>query len=95
MRTLSDIIYHKSQGNPFFFSQLMISLCRDGLVRLSLRCRRWEWDEEKIQSITLPDNVAAFLSSTIERLPAEVQRALCTLSCFGACSDCVVIEALE
>ena len=94
-RTLSDIIYHKSQGNPFFISQLMISLCRDGLVRLSLSRRRWEWDEEQIQSLKLPDDVAAFLSSTIERLPAEVQSALCTLSCFGARSDCVLIEALE
>ncbi len=94
-RTLSEIIYHKSQGNPFFFSQLMISLCRDGLVRLSLSRRRWEWDEEQIQSIKLPDDVAAFLSSTMEKLPAEVQSALCTLSCFGARSDSVVMKILE
>jgi predicted ATPase len=94
-RTLSDIVYHKSQGNPLFFSQLMISLCRDGLLRLSLRRRRWEWDEELIQSMKLPDDVAALLLSTVERLPKEVQSALCTLSCFGARSDCVLIEALE
>ncbi|KAL3822933.1 hypothetical protein ACHAXA_011648 [Cyclostephanos tholiformis] len=94
-RTLSDIIFQKSHGNPFFFSQLMISLCRDGLVRLSLSRRRWEWEEEKVQSLKLPDNVAALLSSNITRLPKEVQSALCTLSCFGARSDCVLIEALE
>jgi predicted ATPase len=94
-RTLSEIVYHKSQGNPFFFSQLMILLCRDGLVRLSLSRRRWEWDEEQIQSMKLPDNIAAFLSSTIERLPTEVQSALYTLSCLGARSDCVLLEVLE
>ena len=94
-RTLSDIVYHKSQGNPLFVSQLMISLCKDKLVRLSLSRRRWEWDEGKIQSIKLPDDIAAFLSSTIERLPKEVQGALCTLSCFGSRSDRVLIEALE
>jgi predicted ATPase len=94
-RTLSDIVYYKSQGNPLFFCQLMISLYRDGLVWLSLKRRRWEWDEEKIQSIRLPDNVAAYLSATIEKLPKEVQGALCTLSCFGTRSDCVLIEALE
>ena len=94
-RTLSEIIYHKSQGNPLFFSQLMISLCRDGLVWLSLSRRRWEWDEEKIQSTRLLDNVADVLSSSIERLPEEVQGALFALSCFGARSDCVLIKTLE
>jgi predicted ATPase len=93
--TLSDIIYNKSQGNSLFFPQLMISLYRDGLVRFSLSRRRWEWDEEKIKSIKLADNVAALLSSNIARLPKEVQSALCTLSCFGARSDCVLIETLE
>ncbi len=58
--TLSDIVYHKSHGNPLFFTQLMISLCKDKLVRLSLSRRRWEWDEEKIQSIKLPDDIAAY-----------------------------------
>ena len=94
-RPLSDIIYHYSKGNPLFISQLMISLCRDGLLRLNLKRRRWEWDEEKIQSITLPDDVAAFLSSTIKRLSKEVQSALCTLSCFGARTECVLVESLE
>jgi predicted ATPase len=95
-RTLSDIVYHKSKGNPLFISQLMISLCRNnGLVWLSLSRRRWEWDEAKIQALQLPDDVVAFLSSTIEKLPTEVQSALMTLSCFGNRSDCVLLETIE
>ncbi|KAL3817360.1 hypothetical protein ACHAXA_004486 [Cyclostephanos tholiformis] len=94
-RTLSEIIHHKSQGNPFFFSQLMTSLCRDGLVRLSLSRRRWEWDEDKIQSTKLPDDVAELLSLNIERSSNEVQNALSVLSCFGARSDCVIMKILE
>ena len=94
-RTLSEIIHHKSQGNPFFFSQLMTSVCRDGLVRLSLSRRRWEWDEDKIQSTKLPDDVVALLSSNIYRSSNEVQNALCALSCFGARSDSVIMKILE
>jgi predicted ATPase len=94
-RTLSEIIHHKSQGNPFFFSQLMASIYRDGLVRLSLSRRRWEWDEDKIQSTKLPDDVVALLSFTIERSSNEVQNALCALSCFGARSDSVIMKLLE
>lgn len=94
-RTLSDIVYYKSKGNPLFISQLMISLCKNRLVWLSLNRRRWEWDEAKIQAIQLPEDVVAFLSSTIENLPKEVQSALMTLSCFGTRSDCVLIETIE
>ena len=94
-RTLSEIIHHKSKGNPLFFSQLMLSLSRDGLIRLSLSKSRWVWDEEKIQSTKLPDDVASFLSSTINRLPREVQESLFTLACFGNRSEISLIEALE
>ncbi|KAL7528135.1 hypothetical protein ACHAXR_007195, partial [Thalassiosira sp. AJA248-18] len=73
----------------------MVSLCKDGLVWLSLSRRRWVWDEEKIQSRKLPDDVAAFLTATIEKLQKDVQTALFTLSCFGARSDCALIKALE
>ncbi|KAL7536583.1 hypothetical protein ACHAXR_007263 [Thalassiosira sp. AJA248-18] len=95
-RSLSEIIHHKVKGNMLFFSQLMISLCKEGLVCLSLSRRRWVWDEKRIQERKLPDDVATFLTSTvINTLPKEVQDALCTLSCFGACSDCALIKVLE
>jgi len=94
-RSLSEIVHQKTKGNPLYFSQLIISLCRDGLLRLSLSRRRWEWDEEKIQSAKLLDDVASFLSSTIKRLPRQVQKALFTLSCFGARSDIELIKTLE
>ena len=39
--SLSDIIYQKSKGNPLFIEQLLVSLKRDGLLRFSLREKRW------------------------------------------------------
>ena len=93
--TLSDVIYHKTKGNPLFFAKLITSLCKEGLVRLSLSRRRWEWDDEKIQSRKLPDDVAAFMTDAIAQLPQVVQNALCALSCFGASAECAIIQALE
>eukprot|EP00986_Skeletonema_menzelii_P007041 scaffold2704_cov162-Skeletonema_menzelii.AAC.1 len=94
-RALSSAIYHKTKGNPLFVTRLMISLCRDGLLRPSLRRRRWEWDKEMILCQTLPDDVAEFLSNTIEALPDDLKAALSTLSCFGASVSSSFVETLE
>ena len=95
VRSLSDIVYHKTKGNPLFFSQFVLSLNRDGLLYLSLIHRRWEWDEEKILSRGLPDDVALLFEQRIGKLPPDVKFALYTLSCFGATIDVDVIKELE
>eukprot|EP00804_Cyclotella_cryptica_P021186 CCRYP_001485-RA/>CCRYP_001485-RA protein AED:0.02 eAED:0.02 QI:1/1/1/1/1/1/2/1352/1114 len=95
VRSLSNIVHHKTKGNPLFVSRLLISLNREGLLRLSLTRHRWEWDEEKIQSRKLSDDVATFFVDSINKLPADVKTALSALSCFGASTDSEVIRALE
>jgi len=94
-RSLADILYHKTKGNPLFLSRLIVSLSRDGLLRFSLSRRRWEWEEEKIQSMKIPDDVAELLTNSIGRLPSDVQDALCTLSCFGASIHLDIVDVLE
>eukprot|EP00804_Cyclotella_cryptica_P009125 CCRYP_003206-RA/>CCRYP_003206-RA protein AED:0.03 eAED:0.03 QI:45/1/1/1/1/0.8/5/1940/965 len=87
VKSLSEILYCKTKGNPLFFSRLLMSLNRDGLLNLSLSRRRWVWDEELIQSRQLPDDVASFLLSGISKLSVEVQGALQVLSCFGSIEE--------
>eukprot|EP00804_Cyclotella_cryptica_P014201 CCRYP_005628-RA/>CCRYP_005628-RA protein AED:0.02 eAED:0.02 QI:105/1/1/1/1/1/2/1150/1171 len=95
VRSLSDVLYVKTKGNPLFFCQMMRSLNRDGLLRLSLRRQRWVWDNEEILSMKLPDDIAVCFAHGISKLPIEVQSALRTLSMFGASIRCKYIEALE
>ena len=94
-RSLSSVIYHKTKGNPLFVSQLMVSLNKEGLLRPSLSRRRWEWDKEKIESQKLPDNVAKFITNSIEALPEGVKSSVCALSCFGASTKITDIKTLE
>eukprot|EP00984_Skeletonema_dohrnii_P004011 scaffold1374_cov133-Skeletonema_dohrnii-CCMP3373.AAC.2 len=94
-RSLSSVIYHKTQGNPLFVSHLMLSLSEEGLLRPSLSRRRWEWEMKKIEDREMPDDVAMFLSNSIRELPDGVQSSLCILSCFGASADLSLIETLE
>ena len=94
-RKLTEIIFHKTKGNPLFFAQLMMSLYRDGSIRLSLNRRRWEWDDEAIQTRKLPDDVASCLSSSLERLPQDTQAALSAMACLGNSTDFALVNAIE
>ena len=94
-RKLADIIFHKTKGNPLFLSKLVVSLHKDGLIRFSLNRRRWNWDEEMIQSTKIADDVASFLSSSLEKLPQDTVTALSTLSFLGNRIDLPLIAALE
>eukprot|EP00804_Cyclotella_cryptica_P007107 CCRYP_014514-RA/>CCRYP_014514-RA protein AED:0.02 eAED:0.01 QI:0/1/0.8/1/1/1/5/397/1398 len=95
VRSLSDIVYHKTKGNPLFVSKLLLSLNREGLLNISLVRHRWEWDVEKIQSRKLPDDVAMFFVRSINTLPVDVKISLSALSCLGASAECEVIYAIE
>ena len=94
-RSLSSMIYHKTKGNPLFVSRLMISLSKEGLLRPSLSRRRWEWDEKKIQCQKLSDDVAIFLTKSMESLSDDVKSSLCVLSCFGSSAESTFIKTLE
>ena len=52
-------------------------------------------DKEKILCQKLPDDVAEFMSHTIEALPDDVKVTLRTLSCFGASVSCSFVHRLE
>ncbi|KAL7481036.1 hypothetical protein ACHAW6_006712, partial [Cyclotella cf. meneghiniana] len=93
--SLSDIVYQKTKGIPLFVSKMLSALNREGLLRISLTRYRWEWDEEKIQTRALPDDVAKFLVHSISTLPVDVKIALFALSCFGASTDFEIIQAIE
>jgi predicted ATPase len=95
VKSLSDIVFHKTMGNPLFVTRMLRSWNSDGLLRVSLTKHKWEWDEERIQSTKIPDDVASFFVHSIGSLPVEVKIALGTLSCFGNSVSCEIINAIQ
>jgi hypothetical protein len=95
VRSLTDILFQRTQGNPLFFGQLILSLNRNRLLNLSLSQQRWLWDEAAIQGMKLPDNAAVCFANGINKLPVEVQLALQMLSLFGAFTKCQYLKTLE
>ena len=95
VKSVCHILYSRTKGNALFFMQLLILLSREGLLYLDFRQKRWAWNEEKILSMKLPDNIAICLANSLGKLSAEVQIALNVLSTFGASAKLSHLELLE
>ena len=80
---LSDIIYQKTKGNPFFVLAFMRSLVDTGLLEYSINTKRWVWDEDELSSLDVTGNVLYLLSSKMSGLSTSIQSALKIAACFG------------
>ncbi len=81
---LSDIVYQKTRGNPFFALSFLKSLVDDR--RILEYCdheRRWIWDEDLISSMEIAGNVLHLFTSKINGLADDVRTALKLAACFG------------
>eukprot|EP00578_Thalassiosira_sp_NH16_P001854 CAMPEP_0181137228 /NCGR_PEP_ID=MMETSP1071-20121207/33599_1 /TAXON_ID=35127 /ORGANISM="Thalassiosira sp., Strain NH16" /LENGTH=1245 /DNA_ID=CAMNT_0023223979 /DNA_START=76 /DNA_END=3809 /DNA_ORIENTATION=- len=91
VKPLSDIVFEKTEGNPMFAIEFLRSLVNCRLLKFSLREGRWIWDESKVRSENITDNVLYLLSAKMTSLPENTQLALKVISCFGIITDTNVI----
>ena len=92
---LSDILTEKTEGNPYFLLVFLRSLVDRRLLKYSLREKKWIWDESKIRSEHITDNVLYLLSSKMTSLDENIQLVLKIISCFGIKCDVLVMDHLS
>jgi histidine kinase len=80
---LAREILEKTEGNPFFASELLSTLYRRGAVSFSARDGRWVWDLESVRALAAGQNVGELLLTQLERLPKDALVALETAACVG------------
>ncbi|KYF80781.1 protein kinase [Sorangium cellulosum] len=80
---LSDIVFAKTQGNPFFTIQYLESLCREGHLRFSSTAGAWRWSVADIESMDVADNVVDLMIRRIQGLSEPTQRVLKLAACIG------------
>ncbi|HRI66125.1 MAG TPA: AAA family ATPase [Polyangium sp.] len=80
---LTDVIYEKTRGNPFFVIQMLTALHKEGLLRYEANAAAYCWDIEAVRALTVTDNVVPFMIERLGRLPPRTQRVLCLAACIG------------
>ncbi len=82
-KPLSQLIYQKTQGNPFFTTQFLRRLHEDGWITFEARGGHWQCDLTQVRQLALTDDVVAFMVERLGKLPMSTQEVLKLAACMG------------
>lgn len=81
---LAELVFNKTQGNPFFLTQLLKSLYSENLLVYQVATDSWLWDIQQIQAVGITDyNIVELIARNIRKLPPETQKVLQLAACIG------------
>ncbi|MCC8935668.1 AAA family ATPase [Bradyrhizobium sp. Arg68] len=92
---LANLIYEKTEGNPFFAIQFIGSLVDEDLLTFDYGAGRWSWDLNRIRAKGYTDNVVELMVGKLNRLPVETQWALQLLACMGNSAGFDLLELVS
>ena len=98
-KSLSDIVFQKTKGSPFFVLEFMQSLKSRGLLQYNSHQKRWVWNEDIIRAEDITDNVLHLLASKMVGLSDDLQLLLKVMACVGSSTNnsliCYLSESKE
>lgn len=95
-KSLANLVYKKTHGNPFFATQLLKALHDENLIlfepskspfKPGVSQGGWQCDLAKVQALTLTDDVVEFMALQLQKLPRDTQDILKLAACIGADFD--------
>ncbi|MDF5706298.1 MAG: AAA family ATPase [Nostoc sp. S4] len=84
---LTQLIYQKTQGNPFFSLQMLKTLHAEEHITFAPEVGRWQYDLNQVQNLKLTDNVVEFMVLQLQKLPEVTQDVLKLAACIGNTFD--------
>ncbi len=82
---LTDLIFNKTQGNPFFSTQLLSTFFKQNLLFFNQEQGYWECDIAKAKTLDLSDDIVEFMVFRLQQLSTETQSILKLAACIGNC----------
>ncbi len=82
-KPLAELVFNKTQGNPFFLTQTLKSLYQENLLSFDFQQGIWQWNIEVLLGISITDNVIELMVSQIQKLSQNTQNVLKLAACVG------------
>ena len=80
---LTELVYQKTKGNPFFTTQFLVGLHQDGLIEFNRELGYWECDLVRVRDAALTEDVVEFMAGRLALLPEATQKVLKLAACIG------------
>ncbi|MBE8966131.1 AAA family ATPase [Nostocales cyanobacterium LEGE 12452] len=80
---LTELIYQKTKGNPFFATQFLKALHEDRQIVFNYERGYWECDIAQITARSLTDDVVEFMEQQLQKLSSKTQQILKLAACIG------------
>ncbi|MEG4270813.1 MULTISPECIES: AAA family ATPase [unclassified Microcoleus] len=93
---LTELVYQKTKGNPFFATQFLKALYEDGQINFNPahspltkggNKRGWQCNITQVKALAITDDVVEFMAMQLQKLPAQTQDVLKLAACIGAQFD--------
>lgn len=92
---LSDMLYDKTQGNPFFTIELLRQLHKQGAIAPDPSSGQWTWDLDGIRWSGVSSDVVEFMVDSLRLLPSGTQQVLQLAACIGGTFDLHTLAAIH
>ncbi len=80
---LTEQIYRKTQGNPFFSTQFIKSLHKEGLIFYNYQQGKWLLNLPEIKILAARGDVVELMAAQIKKLPLSTQELLQLAACIS------------
>lgn len=94
-RVLSNIVYGKTAGNPFFVNQFLKSIYENQLVWFDSKSGEWTWNTKGLESTNFTDNVVEFMIEKLRKMEPGVQKQLTLGACVGDRFDLQTLNYIQ
>lgn len=81
---VTQLLYERTEGNPFFVSELLSALHRAGVFAFQRGQQRFGYDLEGVRQAAVSESVAELMVERLEKLSPRARRVLSAAACVGA-----------
>ena len=92
---LAELVYERTQGNPFFAIQFLTALAEEGLLAFEADAAAWTWNLEHIRAKGYTDNVVDLMVRKMTRLSEATQSGLKQLACLGNTAELATLTLVH
>lgn len=93
-QALTELLYNKAKGNPFFTNELLRYLYMQGAITADTNSGHWHWNIDRVNWDDVSDDSVSFMLDNLRKLSKETQQVLQLAACIGACFDLQTLAAI-